>query len=343
MVTFEDPNLIIGILGIILTVLTFYVTYKQTIGANIERRAAVRRDIVSAVSRLMAHNQLDVTPDIIQGLIRSKAREFNINFENISNPIAILEDSMTKFIENEFMSQETKKELINRVLSVQQSCLDVNKIAEESKEEDKEEIPFQILISTIVSLIIGFSSLGLLGTTFKTTNIFSFAGVLVTVISLTIILYLKILNERKKKSSENMVYSGKEFENFVYSTLVKYIGERGNIKKNYSIISETGRMFEIDILLEFTDEKIPIEIKYRKVTLPISSEAIFHLISYKNILNAKKAFIITNAQIADNAKILAEKNNITIIEKVRDSTDIINSLNLTLYSVQTHLPYPSSQ
>ena len=87
MVTLEDPNLIIGILGILLTILAFYATYKQTIGVSIERKAAARRDLVSSVSRLIAHDQLDVKPDIIKGLIRSKAREYNINFESMPNPI----------------------------------------------------------------------------------------------------------------------------------------------------------------------------------------------------------------------------------------------------------------
>ena len=143
MVTFEDPNLVIGILGIILTIITFYVTYKQTIGATIERKAAARRDIVSAISRLIAHNQLDLNLDIIQGLIRSKAREFNLNFESMPNPIAIFEDAMTKFIENEFMSQETKKELINRVLSIQQSYIDTVKVDDELKKRGYRRITFR--------------------------------------------------------------------------------------------------------------------------------------------------------------------------------------------------------
>jgi len=335
MVTLEDPNLIIGILGILLTIITFYATYKQTIGVSIERKAAAHRDLVSSVSRLIAHDQLDVKPDIIKGLIRSKAREYNINFESMPNPIAIFEDSMTKFIENEFMSQETKRELINRVLSVQQSYLDTSKIAEESREKTTEEMPYEILISSIASLIVGIIGLyvlrsiseNLLPTIFITTNFIPFfIAITITVIALTIGLYLKIMVDRNKKLSENSLYSGKEFENLVFSTIIKYIGERGNIKRNYSIISEKRRKWEIDLLIELRDKKIPIEIKYRKGN--VSIDAVYQLISYKDILDAQKAIIITNAEITNDAKILAEKNNIITIEKVRNEADIINVLNL---------------
>ncbi|MDO8725611.1 MAG: restriction endonuclease [Candidatus Methanoperedens sp.] len=333
MVTFEDPNLIIGILGIILTIITFYVTYKQTIGASIERKAAVRRDLVSSVSRLVAHDQLDVNQEIIQGLIRSKAREYNINFENMPNPIAIFEDSMTKFIENEFMSQETKKGLINKILSVQRSYLDTAKIIGESKEEATEEIPFEILISTITSLIIGIIGIyvlgsltkSLYGTTFIITDTLLLTAIIITVTGLTIILYLRIMADRQKKLSENKLYSGKEFENLVFSTIVKYIGERGNVKRNYLVISEDGRKWEIDLLIELSDKKIPIEIKYRKDNISIDS--IYQLISDKKFWDLQKAIIITNAQITKDAKILAEQNDIITIEKVRNEADITNVLN----------------
>lgn len=333
MVTFEDPNLIIGILGIILTIITFYVTYKQTIGASIERKAAARRDLVSSVSRLVAHDQLDVNQEIIQGLIRSKAREYNINFENMPNPIAIFEDSMTKFIENEFMSQETKKGLINKILSVQRSYLDTAKITGESKEEATEEIPFEILISTITSLIIGIIGIyvlgsltkSLYGTTFIITDNLLLTAIIITVTGLTIILYLRIMADRQKKLSENKLYSGKEFENLVFSTIVKYIGERGNVKRNYLVISEDGRKWEIDLLIEISDKKIPIEIKYRKDNISIDS--IYQLISYKKFWDLQKAIIITNAQITKDAKILAEQNDIITIEKVRNEADITNVLN----------------
>lgn len=328
MVTLDDPNLIIGIVGISLTILTFYVTYKQTIGATKERKTAAHRDLVSSVSRLIANDQLDVNPDIIQALIRSKAREYNINLDNMPNPIAIFEDSMTKFIENEFMSQVTKRELINRVLTIQQSYLDTAKIAEESKEEG---MPFEILISTIAALITGILTISLSKslstTTVITTNIILFIIIIIVVVSgLTIILYFKIIEDRKKKSSEDILYSGKEFENLVFSTIVKYINERGSVKRNYSIISEKGRKWEIDLLIELGDKKIPVEIKYRKDD--VSIDTVYQLISYKEILGAQKAVIITNTEITSDAKNLAAKNNIIAIEKVRNEADIINILNM---------------
>ena len=106
----------------------------------------------------------------------------------------------------------------------------------------------------------------------------------------------------------------------------RHIGERGIIKRNYSSTTEDGRKWEIDLLIESRNEKIPVEIKYRKDK--VSIETVNQLINYKKNFDIQKAIIITNAILTNEARILAEKNGIIIIEKVSNEGDIINFLNL---------------
>lgn len=313
-------NIIIGVIGIVLTLATFFITYKLTIGARKEREKNAYREIISTITRFIAQNQINPTLDVIQGLIRSKAREYNVSMGNIPGIPVIFEDSMTKFIENEFISQDIKKDLINKVSSLQtelESKETRGMIAEtiEVSGTDKS----RILLSTITSMVVLITLLYMLEeySLYVLTDIVLYAILAMSFIFIaTVYLYMNANIEKEKKESESTTYISPIFENMVFSVLQRHLKEK--IEKG--VVLKNGK--RIDFALQINDERIPIEVKYQDVK-PNTIEQIF---DYKNQLGAERALLITNSSVTERARKSADAKNIIIVDNVNSEEDLINSL-----------------
>ena len=325
-----DTNILLTVLfGIGIPIITFYITYKKTVGAKNERKRTANRDIVSIMAKLIAHEQINPNFDMINGLIRSKSREYDVNIDASSIPL-IFEDVMTKFIENEFISQDIKKNLIDKVQLIQNETFESKEtkeatvsIQEVSLLSDKSPIVLSTIVTLIVTLgsIITISITILKGQTFPLT--FSsemLPSVIIAMISLIFVIsfaYKMKYEEIKASEMEKTKYAAPIFEEMVLSALEK-IMPKEYIDENVFL----GPGLEVDFLLNINDEKIPIEVKYRTVQ-PIS---IIQIKNFVTKLNTKKAILITNSSTTLKIQKLAEENSITLIDEVQSEEDIIKKL-----------------
>lgn len=150
-----DINILLTIfLGLGIPLLTFFITYKKTIGASKEREKTAYREIVSLIAKLIAHEKINPNFDIINGLIKSKAREYNVNLD-VSYIPTIFEDVMAKFIENEFISQSVKKNLIDKVQLTQKEIFEAKETKEATFREKEPSFNdnYIILLSTVAALV----------------------------------------------------------------------------------------------------------------------------------------------------------------------------------------------
>lgn len=107
------------------------------------------------------------------------------------------------------------------------------------------------------------------------------------------------------------------FEDIVYSALKKVLPKE-NIEREKALVNE----LRADFLLKINNEKIPLEVKYRE----IRENSIFRLFNYMQIMEAKKALIITNSYANNSVKKFCTENNIYLIENAQSEEDIINKL-----------------
>ena len=273
------------------------------------------------MAKLVAHEQINPNLDVIGGLVRSKAREYNVNIDISSLP-AIFEDVMTKFVENEFISQDVKKNLIDKTLSLQKEALE----AKEAKEAAirVEEATTADLSSTVAAMlaVIGIV-IGIIAATItilptQMVSIAPFAIIAtITTVFVTLFSYLKQTEERAKKERVSASYGSPIFEKMVFSALEKVLPKE-NIEREAAL---SGGQ-RVDFLLQIDNEKIPLEVKYRTV----QQNAIEQMLDYMRILEAKKAILITNSLVTPKIKKFAEENNISIIDTVGSEEDIVNGL-----------------
>ena len=308
-------------LGLGVPVITFLITYKKTVGVRKERERTAYREIISIMAKLVAHEQINPNLDVISGLFRSKAREYNVNIEISSLP-AIFEDVMTKFVENEFISQDVKKNLIDKTLSLQKEILEAKEAKEAAiRVEEATTADLSSTVSamlTVIGIVIGIIAATITILPTQMVSIAAFAIIAtITTVFVTLFSYLKQTEERAKKERVSASYGSPIFEKMVFSALEKILPKE-NIERE-AVLSGGQR---VDFLLQIDNERIPIEVKYRTV----QQNAIEQMLDYMRTLEAKRAILITNSSLTPKIKKFAEENNISLIDNVQSEEDIVNSL-----------------
>ena len=313
-------NIVIGIIGIVISLTAFFFAYRFTIGAREERGKNAYREIISIMTRFLSQTKINPTLDVIQGLIRSKAREYNVGIGRIPSLPAIFEDSIAKFIENEFISPDIKNDFINRIKLLQNEL--ETEAARERMIAETREVPmadkYRFLVSIVVALVSMLIAMLITAKLYYTPTYLSvFIMMVVVVFFATGYAYMKIGIEKEEKEAESTAYIFPVFENMVFSALKKHLPEE-NIKKGV-VLKKGGR---VDFVLQINDEKIPTDVKFRDVKL----NTIEQISDYKNQLGAKRAILITNSSVAERVRKSADAKNIIIIDNVNFEEDIINRL-----------------
>ena len=334
-----DINIINIFLTIAISLITFVFTYNKTIGARKERERTAYKEIVSIMAKLIAHEQINPNLDVILGLIRSKSREYDANLD-ISYIPAIFEDINTKFIENEFISQDIKKNLIEKVQLIQKEIFDV-KEAKEATLNIKESTvslkdKYSIILSTffaLFSLLAGILTVGIISIPSESIFsininevflymqesglIFSLIGGILAVLTLTLILYQRMTIEKIETETKSTKYGAPIFEQMVFSALKNVFPEEKILE---SVALSNGKI--VDFLLEINDKKIPIDVKYQVLKPPIINQ----IVADMKMLTAEKAILITNSSVHPKMRKFAEENNIIFIDNVKSEAEIINRL-----------------
>jgi len=330
-----DINILLTIaIGLGVPLIIFFITYKKTVGASKEREKTAHREIVSLIAKLIAHEEIKPNFDIFNGLIKSKAREYNVNLD-VSYIPTIFEDVMAKFIENEFISQNVKKTLIDKVQLTQNEIFEAKETKEATFSEkddlfyEKYKILFSTLSITLIAILATLPIIILIQKivipetvelpTLSFTREFGISIIvaITTIIVATIIFYTNKMEEMKSKERKNIKYGGSIFEDIVFAAL-KNAFPSEDIKKN--VILNSG--MELDFLLIINDENIPIEVKYHTVLL----KSIKQFKDLMRISNINKAILITNSSVNQNVRKFAIQNNINIIDKVQSEEDIVNKI-----------------
>lgn len=112
--------------------ITFGISYRKTVTAKKERRKSAYKEIVSICLKTLYHNEINPTHSMLEELIRSKAREYEVERKNLPSVSILLEDMASKILGHEFIEREKKEELLQNIDGIRQEMLEEVTVEEEA-------------------------------------------------------------------------------------------------------------------------------------------------------------------------------------------------------------------
>jgi hypothetical protein len=145
-------NYLLGAFGIAVSVALFLLGYRQTVGARRERTISANADLERILSRrVILENFLPSRQDIDR-LRDGKSREYRVALPDMLLPIALMNIVYTRLVENDFISPDTRRQIVERLNPV----LEKLSVSEEQESEPVEgafaraALPLLLAISTSV-------------------------------------------------------------------------------------------------------------------------------------------------------------------------------------------------
>lgn len=250
-------------LGILVSIILFLFTYRQTIGAKRERAKNANQAIHRSVMRRMVLEEYAPKYKDLTKIIEGKAREFQVSINDLLSEEQILNALFTEVFDSDLISPAQRVEIEARL----NECLE--RIEQESEKPDN--IDFGQLSlekkqkSENVSVLVGTASIlgaiSSLAYTFIETKTFNaewmLSGVGVLVASVAALSTISVIRKNKEvveqpsRRVSQMVYS--EFENEVAKVLE-------NLKIKYVVSPNIGEM-RPDFVLDMNGKKVVIEAK----------------------------------------------------------------------------------
>lgn len=317
-------NILLWIGGIFITLAVFFISYRKTIGAKKERVKSANKEIVAILARTIANPQVNIDRKAVQSVIRSKAREYNVAIDDLNDMFMVLEDVMTKYIENEFISEDVKNTLVEKTKELlkekEEEKVRVGRIPDISKDR------LAILMSTtgaMIAMVTIIVSFGLIkpGLSLKSGMPLSLIiGMSATIIMATLTAFLKLALDRQKRIQNEAIYRGPMLEETVLSALEDYF-KPGAIEQE--LLFMDGK--RVDFVVNKESGKMPVEVKYILDSKSLS-RAIEQLKVFMERLKSNKGLLIVNTLVAEKDKNTAAQNNIIIIENALSKQDIIRQL-----------------
>lgn len=113
-------TIILAVAGIAVTLLVFFLVDRKTRGARREREKHAHRDIVATSARLLAQNQEIFHLHVMEALIRSKSREYDVNLSVADEVPSIVEDIVARLTDSEFISSRVRGKLVEKAFALQE-------------------------------------------------------------------------------------------------------------------------------------------------------------------------------------------------------------------------------
>jgi hypothetical protein len=125
---FDGQTLFTFVVGTIVTLLTFWVGYKKTIGAQEERTRAVNQELVSSVLRRVAVEREVMEAVQFQYIKTAKSYKSNVSSQRLIGFDDALSIVLSEIIDNDFLDPASKKsiiELIEKSRATQKAVSDI--------------------------------------------------------------------------------------------------------------------------------------------------------------------------------------------------------------------------
>lgn len=302
----------LGLLGILLTIVTYVITERRTTGAAQERRKIAEKEVVELAYKLFVNDRALPDEEILRQIISSKAREHRVSAKRMPSLTMLMEDVTTKIVENDFIPAGAKKRTMQRI-AVFQGRAARKEIPSEFKPDWRKQAQKDVLSDLSGSLVSTFGAAAVLS---LMTSLFSPAFPVALI--LTVYSFIRRYRARLRQRDQEVQVLGPAFEDTIRSAVGRLDGLaqlRRRIKSDayeFDAMAETKKGVVIVVEAKVSDTRIEAEV------VRDFSEKLDAWKGEKKIRQAAlvKGFIITNSQFSVDARAVAEKNGILLLDNI---------------------------
>ena len=288
---------VLGVIGIVISGLLYYLGYRQTIGAQKEKVKAANIDIEKILLKRIVLESYKPTTKDINRLIETKARESNLRIDDLYSDIQILNTLFTRIIETDFISPDKRNEIIEQIVLViiklEERPLEETRVEEivSTERNRRTRILLSMLMGIFASLIGTFSVFWY--DLFESEKVMLSTIILTVSLSFIVIIFFsfvyRLREPQEEKPTASSIRTALDFTREVDKTL-KHLGIK-------IIESESPRGY--DFLIDLQGKKIILEIKSwtRSMPPPILTKLIYNLRNVITTTKVDEAIIITKEPV----------------------------------------------
>lgn len=320
-----------SVTGVVVALVTFGIVDWRTRTARRERERRAHKDAVTAIGKLLAEGQARVDLPVIESVLRTKAREYNVNLSIADELPRIVEDVAARFAESEFIPPRTRQNLLKKAFALQplgESRSPTLKEAvadlEESSRLAASHSRRSTLLSAAVSLLAAIVTLAIIAA-FIGVDVIGllpvYAGAICVAIAAAAVFSLyQASRATRSNEARTLADVHRIFEEMVLDVLGKTMPD-AIVQRNVRI--ETGRyLVELDFIINVNGVMLPIKLKHGLVR----RQTIAAMAAVMNKLATERGMIITSVQMADQTKKMAMPRNITLLEGIVSAEDLSRGL-----------------
>jgi hypothetical protein len=319
------------VIGIVVALVTFGIVDWRTRTARGERTRRAHEDVVTVIAKVLAQGQARVDLPVIESLLKSKAREYDVNLSIADELPKIVEDLAARFTESEFIPPRTRQNLLQKAFALQRlgesrrpTLKEAVADLEESSRLAASQLRRNMLLSATVSLLTAIVTLAIIAA-FIGADVVGllpvYAGGICAAIAAAVVFSLyQASRATRSKEARTLADVHRVFEEMVLDVLGKTMPE-AIMQRNVKI--ETERyLVEVDFIINVNGITLPVKLKHGLV----SSQTIAAMAAVMNKLATERGMIITSRQIGARTKKMAMPKNITLLEGIMSAEDLTRGL-----------------
>src|ERR1700733_2764507 len=159
-----------AVAGILVSILLFYFSYRQTIGASRERAQAANAEIDSVIFKRTVLEGLNLTPTALRQLAEGKALMHKVRASDLHSVEEILQILFATILESDFVPENKRASLLDAVVAIAETpekevAKEADAIAAETAEVRRKRTEWMLTVMVLIASVIGglFSILPRLG------------------------------------------------------------------------------------------------------------------------------------------------------------------------------------
>jgi hypothetical protein len=296
---------LLGILGIIISIGTFLIGYRQTVGAKKERVRAANDEIEKIMVRRIVLEHLVPSTEIISRLMEAKSRDFRVKVSDIYSESQMLNTIFTRIMETDLIAKEQRDKVVENIepillksekepFSEQQAVEIANRPRRKSSVDS---LPIFILgvIASIIGAAIAMApeiiKNGLVVSDFKISDLAVLLASVIGVLAASIIVRFK---DRQEETSRDVTIRTLDRHFQLEAEVLKSINKIDGIT-----VVGAGLNKPFDFMVNLKGRKTLIEVKSWNQRPPISllKRTIDKVVEAANVEQADDAFIVTKERL----------------------------------------------
>lgn len=317
----------IGIVAFLVTVTFSFLAYRRLRGEKGQKIINARREVVRILANQFADSEDELKVSAVEAILNSKYRNCNVKSLNTTEFPIIIEDLITQFAENIFLLEEKRESLIDRASNLQRNFerrkLGLKVANQNWQESSILKIALKITSTFLLSLGAGLFVI-ILAIAFNISVIYNLIELIILlfiVAAFSSFMQYRVLKEERGRNSH---FLHNALEDTVTTT---FRDKTPNASFESNVLTPDGRLVKVDLVITLNEEKIPVEIKHK----PITVTTINNLSNAMGVLKSKKAILVTSSRVGGEFKELANSKNIIILESMTSEEDVIRGLSDTKF------------